>query len=133
VGVSKRRRLGWAIAIATVSGTAAWAADPPAEEAPRRVLSSVYRLECPRLLADGRGAIRVKSPSLGEQLSMTGVPDLRLSSRWLVEARPNLGFDRLYSLEEQVAYRVAHAPSLEKVPAAPGRIELATLEVHLPF
>jgi hypothetical protein len=126
VGASRRRRLGWAIAIAAVSGTAAWAADAPPPAEATVALLRAYRLECPRILADACGPLRAAS---------FGALDLRLRSRWLVDARTSLGVDRSYSLEEQVAYHVAHAPSLAKLPDAhaTGPIELATLEVHLPF
>jgi hypothetical protein len=66
-------------------------------------------------------------------------PDLRLRGRWLVDARASLGSETFYSLEQQVAYFVAHEPSLVVKPpealahTAPPRIELATLELHLPF
>ena len=122
MGISKRRRLCWAIAIAMTSGSAAWAADdsaPPA--APAAIAahlagSAEYKLECPRILA---------------------LVDLRLRGRWLVDTRASLGGETFYSLEQQVSYFVAHEPSLVvKLPealahAAPSRIELATLELYL--
>jgi hypothetical protein len=139
LGESKRRRLGWAIAIATVSGTAAWAADAPAE-GHRAAIPPPYKLECPRLAA------AVRAPSLGKSLALADAlkagatdADLRLRSRWLVDARASLADDRFYSLEEQVAYFVAHEPGLVvRLPeavarTAPPRLELATLELHLPF
>jgi hypothetical protein len=109
VGVSRRRRFGWSFAIVAVSATAAWAAEAPLER--------VAPLEAPPLAATG--------------------PDYRLRARWLVDARAR--DDHFYSLEDQVAYFVAHEPTLVvRTPEAPGgrappRIELATLEVHLPF
>jgi hypothetical protein len=120
VGVSKRRRLGWAIALALTSGSAAWAAGPAA--------AGVYKLECPRILTEGVGPPRHKGGVLGAELKESvGDPDLRL------------GGEPFYSLEQQVAYFVAHEPSLVvRLPESFGRpgssrIELATLEVHLPF
>jgi hypothetical protein len=129
VSVSRRRRLGWAIAIAAISGTAAWGAEAPPEPAaaaPPLALLRAYRLECPRLLADACGPLPAAS---------FGFPELRLQSRWLVDAPANLDADPSYSLGEQVAYQVTHAPTLAKLPDAhaTGPVELATLEVHLPF
>jgi hypothetical protein len=109
VGVSRRGRFGWSFAIVAVSATAAWAAEAPLER--------VALLEEPRPQAS--------------------VAEYQLRARWLVDARA--GDDHFYSLEDQVAYFVAHAPTLVvRIPESPGgraspRIELATLEVHLPF
>jgi hypothetical protein len=86
----------------------------------------------------------VRAPAHGKSLAdaLKGgspQPDLRLQSRWLVDARASLADDRFYSLEEQVAYFVAHEPGLVvRLPealsrSAPSRLELATLELHLPF
>jgi len=140
LGESKRRRLGWAIAIAMVSATAAWAADAPAGRAPPRAGGPpTYKLDYPHLAAAAR------APSFGERLALadalkesTSDVDLRLRSRWLVDARTSFADDRFYSLEEQVAYFVAHEPGLvvrlpESLARTPSRIELATLELHLPF
>ncbi|HVU51304.1 MAG TPA: hypothetical protein VHL80_11490 [Polyangia bacterium] len=137
MGESKRRRLGWAIAIATVSATAAWAGEAPPESA---AFGPAYRLEPPRLAAAGRPPSAARSLALSEALKPgpSGV-DLRLRSRWLTDARAGLADDGFYSLGEQVAYFVAHEPGLVvRLPeaparAAPPRIELATLELHLPF
>ena len=142
MGESKRRRLGWALAIATVSATAAWAADAPAVRAPPRAAGPpAYKLDCPRLVAAARAPSLAKSLALADALKTTGATDadLRLRSRWPVDARASLVDEGFYSLEEQVAYFVAHAPGLVvRLPEALGRastprIELATLELHLPF
>jgi hypothetical protein len=139
VGVSKRRRLGWAIAIATTSGSAAWAADgppvPKPADAARAEAPASYKLERPRLLDDGARPRTHKDDGLRETLKEAARdPDLLLR----VDARASLHAAPYYSLEQQVAYFVSHEPSLVKAPepaarAAPARIELATLEVHLPF
>jgi hypothetical protein len=140
LGESKRRRLGWAIVIATVSGTAAWAADAPAERGPPRAAGPpAYKLECPRLVATARAPAPGKSLALDDALKAGAIDvDLRLRSRWLVDPRASLADDGFYSLEEQLAYFVAHEPGLvvrfpETLSRSPSRIELATLELHLPF
>jgi hypothetical protein len=122
------------IAIATTSGSAAWAADEAA------LPPATYKLECPRFLADTAGPARRKSVGLGDRLREgASGPDLRLRGHWLVDTRASLGGETFYSLEQQVAYFVAHEPSLVvKLPeplahTTPPRIELATLELHLPF
>jgi hypothetical protein len=92
-------------------------------------------------LAAGVGPPRHKGAGLGAELKeeSVGAPDLRLGGRWLLDASARLGGEPFYSLEQQVAYFVAHEPSLVvRLPESLGRatssrIELATLEVHLPF
>lgn len=124
-----------------VSTTAAWAADAPAARAPPRAAGPpAYKLDYPRLAAATR------APSFGERLALADAlkvgasdVDLRLRSHWLVDVRASFADNRFYSLEEQVAYFVAHEPDLVvRLPeslshSAPSRIELATLELRLPF
>jgi hypothetical protein len=141
LGESKRRRLGWAIAIATVSGTAAWAAEAPPGTPARAGLAPDFKLECPRLETTARPAPAGKGLALADALKagVRQVVDLRLRSRWLADARASSADEGFYSLGEQVAYFVAHEPGLVvRVPepvarAAAPRLELATLELHLPF
>ena len=140
MGESKRRRLGWAIAVAMGSGTAAWAADAPAGRAPPRAAGPpAYKLDYPRLAAVTRAPSLGKSLALADALKASASDaELRLRSRWLIDARASFADARFYSLEEQVAYFVAHERGLvvrlpESLSRAPSRIELATLELHLPF
>jgi hypothetical protein len=124
-----------------VSGTAAWAADAPTGRAPPRAAGPPgYKLDYPHLVAATRAPAIGKSLALADALKAGALSDvdLRLRSRWLVDPRASFADDRFYSLEEQVAYFVAHEPGLvvtipESLSRAPSRIELATLELHLPF
>ena len=136
---SRRRGFGWAIAIALVSATAAWGADVPREAAYalRVGTQTTYKLELPRVISDGRGPPHLEHVAFEGKLKEIALdPDLQLQGRWFVDASTNLGGEPFYSLEEQVAYFVAHEPSLAvQIPtlARSARIELATLELHLPF
>ena len=141
MGKTRRRGLGWAIAIALVSATAAWGADVPREaaDALRVGTQTTYKLELPRVIADGRGPPHLEHVTFEGKLKEIAIdPDLRLQGRGFVDASTNLGGEPFYSLEDQVAYFVAHEPSLAvQIPAltrsTSARIELATLELHLPF
>jgi hypothetical protein len=141
VSKARRRGLGWAIAIALVSATAAWGADVPREAAYalRVGTQTAYKLELPRVISDMRGPPRLEHVAFEGKLKEIALdPDLQLQGRWFVDASTNLGGEPFYSLEEQVAYFVAHEPSLAvQIPplgrSTSARIELATLELHLPF
>ncbi len=129
---TRRRGLGWTIAIAISAATVAWAADGPLQTQAR------YKLAPPHVISDARGSPRLEHVTFGGKLKEVDLePDLQLQGRWFVDASTSLGGEPFYSLEEQVAYFVAHAPGLVvRLPTlehASPRIELATLELHLPF
>jgi hypothetical protein len=104
MGGSKRRELGCVVAVSM-----AWATSVPA-------------IADPHLELPGWGPrLRFAPP----------VTEYKLDSPRLLRDEPA---PFRYSLDEQVAYSITHAPSLLKLERAqPAPVELASLQVNLPF